>query len=205
MYQAIAISWIRSLSAVSQNEWEELNRGYDLENPEIKFRRMLELDVCSKRMSEAVSKSNSWTSLRKQAARYLCREAGVNYGTPGTLTDLPKFEAVIERKIVVVSNYGGNQIIRALDGDTQLIFLYLKDAEGNRVGHFHAITSITAFLGRKHFCYDCMKPYSVSHKNCPAKKQRKECRTCGREDCVKEISVKCPLCNFTFLLSATLP
>ena len=162
MYQAIAISWIRSLWAVSQNAWEELNAGYDLENLEIKFRMMFELNVCSVRMSEAVSKSNR-TSLRKQVAGYLCREAGVNYGTPGTLTDLPMFKAVIARKIMVVSNYGGNQIIRAGDGDMQPIFLYLRDAEGNRVGHFHAITSIAAFLGRKHFCYDCMKSYSVSH------------------------------------------
>ena len=99
---------------------------------------------------------------------------------------------------MVVSNYGGNQIIRAGDGDMTPIFLYLKDAEGNRVGHFHAITSIAAFLGRRHFCYDCMKPYKESHKNCPAKKQRKECRTCGREDCVEQKSVKCTLCNMTF-------
>ena len=162
MYQAIAISWIKSLRTVSQNEWEQLNPGYDLKDPEIGFRRMLELEACSKRTPQEIRKSDR-SSLRKRAAGFLCREAGVNYGTPGTLTDLPAFGAVIRRKIVVVSNYGGNQIIRAGDGDMAPIFLYLKDAEGNRVGHFHAITLIAAFLGRRHFCYDCMKPYTESH------------------------------------------
>ena len=197
MYQAIAISWIKSLRAVSQNKWEELNEGYDLEDPEIKFRRMLELEACSNKTTHLISNTQR-TSLRKQAAGYLCREAGMNYDTPGTLTDLLTFEAVIERKIVVVSNYGGNQIIRAGDGDMTPISLYLKDAEENRVGHFHAITSIAAFLGRRNFCYDCMKPYTMSHQNCIAKKQRKECRTCGREDCVEQMPVNCPLCNLTF-------
>ena len=78
------------------------------------------------------------------------------------------------------------------------IFLYLKDAEGNWLGHFHAITSIAAFLGKRNFCYDCMKTYDRMHKTCPAKKQRKECRTCGREDCEEQMSVKCPLCNLSF-------
>ena len=92
MYQAIAISWIKSLRAVSQNEWEELSPGYDLKDPTVQFQRMLELDVCSKRTTQEIRKSDR-SSLRKRAAGFLCREAGVNYGTPGTLTDLPAFEA----------------------------------------------------------------------------------------------------------------
>ena len=119
MYQAITISWIKSLRAVSQNEWEELNEGYDLEDPEIKFQRMLELDICSKKTTHLISNTQR-TLLRKQAAGYLCREAGVNYGTPGTLMDLPAFEAVIQRKIVVMSNYGGNQIIQGWGHGTDL-------------------------------------------------------------------------------------
>ena len=89
MYQAIAISWIKSLRAVSQNEWEELSPGYNLKDPTVRFQRMLELEVCSKRTPQEIRKSDR-SSLRKRAARFLCQEAGVNYGTPGTLTRIVK-------------------------------------------------------------------------------------------------------------------
>ena len=119
-------------------------------------------------------------------AKDLHKKAGVPEGKV-SLDAMPKFQKILWRdypkkiRLYVYSMRYANSIIfdgstvEGCEGDTgfEPLFLYHYD------DHFNVIASITAFVGRSYFCYNCLKGYDV-------RKQHKcegYCSQCRTFDC----------------------
>ena len=144
---------------------------------------------------------------QKKRALELHRLAGVRNDKPASFMDLPKFEHIIRRRIIVYSATTGNSspIYQGTPYPGKSpIFLYhtAPVASGEmHPGHFDAVTSITGCLNSSFFCVTCLKPYDDKKKHfCET-----YCQMCWTHNCPSLLepsgnllSFVCTQCNRTF-------
>jgi hypothetical protein len=126
-------------------------------------------------------------SAQKKEALKLMQSAKIPCDREGRLTDLPLYESVLQRRIVVFSNpeqkiYGGNPNY----GKT--LFLYYSSG-GNGEGHFDTIVSMSGFMCKKHYCETCMTGYNKQHSCIDL------CFVCKRRQCPKLQETVCDHCH----------
>ena len=128
-------------------------------------------------------------SLRQQAIQ-LQTATGIPIKDEIVITHLPKFEEVMNARIVVFASNEFNEIIYP-GGDSEkptTYFLYFQEEEK----HYVPILSIAGFLGSCYFCMTCLKPYD--HKN--RHKCFECCKVCKDIACdVGEAPLSCRTCN----------
>ena len=125
-------------------------------------------------------------SILGEMAKDLHKKAGVPEGKV-SLDEMPKFQKILWRdypkkiRLYVYSMRYANSIIfngstvEGCEGDTgfEPLFLYHYD------DHFNVISSVTAFVGRSYFCYNCLKGYDDRKKH----KCEGYCSQCRTFDC----------------------
>lgn len=117
--------------------------------------------------------------------------ADVSTEQPSSLSDICKFERVLDIQIVVMASFINNKVIYQGEANTRRVYLLYSKDEKN-VGHFDTITNVKALLGRKYFCHQCLKGYDKKREHeCSIK-----CRVC-ESDCSKETPRTCNTCNRT--------
>ena len=132
--------------------------------------------------------SNDYESQRSCSIR-LHSQADVPTDRPVKVTDLHRFETVLDMQIVVISGDTGNDIIyKGLITRPRKMFLYLKDE------HYHSITNIKGFYVNRKICVHCLDVYSKNNKHgCDD-----VCNTCCSERCTfDDNSTECTDCNMT--------
>ena len=146
--------------------------------------------------------------LQRTRAYDLHRRAKVPVDRPATFLDIPRFEQVIRRRIVVYSAGTGNctPVYRGtpFPGKSP-IFLYYTGTSNN--GHFDAIISITGCICSSFYGESRPKPYDDKKKHwCDT-----FCRRCLTHNCtsltpacreMSPTSIVCHTCNRTFLNQA---
>ena len=128
-------------------------------------------------------------SCQKVEALKLMKKCGIPDDREGRVIDIPLYEKVLERRIVVFSSpehkiYGGSPNF----GST--LFLYYSYGE-NGEGHFDTIVSMSGFMCKKFYCETCMIGYNRNH-SC-----NDFCYTCCRSKCPKTQEIVCDFCHQT--------
>ena len=124
----------------------------------------------------------------RQQAKQLQAAAGLPIGYKVTLSDLCKFENVMDAQIIVLGAEVGSEIIYSGEERSTKYFLFLElEAE-----HYSPILKPAAFLGGSYYCEKCMKPYTNKNKH----KCLEICKTCKNHKCTEESApLTCRTCN----------
>ena len=149
----------------------------------------LEKNIAEKKYQK-VRKQNHNSLLTKEATN-LHKKVGLKISQPASLSDVNKFENILNRNIVILaSNLCNNKLYEGCDNYEYTLFIYqIKNTKGP--DHMASVVSVSAFLGFRHYCYKCNITYNNKH-SCTVK-----CDTCKRTGtCIeKEDALKCYDCN----------
>jgi len=138
----------------------------------------------------------------------LMEECGVPSNRQGFLDDIPLYEEFLKVSICVVSAKLNEQIIypgseKYRSADNRIYLYHFAPFQGD-VWHFDVIKSMSAFMGKADYCYECDKALSSSSAKLHSCKRW--CILCGSKECEifagKEIL--CSDCNLTCRSAACL-
>ena len=126
-----------------------------------------------------------------ERSKELQRLAGLGDQTEVTLSDIGKFEQILNRKIVVYYRQSENRTLSLLETDfpntSHPLYLFLFQ------NHYYGVKNLKALLGVRHVCHHCHRGYKSREKHaCP-----NHCNLCLEPDCVTHYSdaVFCTDCN----------
>ena len=125
-------------------------------------------------------------SEQETLAKAICNRAGIPLDRKLNLTDIPKFEDLLDVQILVIGSSSRSFLRVGADKPIKL-FLFLNEEEE----HFHGIASITGFFSTSYFCETCLKPFN-KHKNHVC---RTSCDVCHSSECVAVDRKVCENCN----------
>ena len=174
-------------NVVSLAEWRELTKhdcGLSIEQQVLKYKKCPQW--FKKTIVQQSKRQNDFAAL-------LCREAGLAVNKFLTICDISRFEELLNVDILVVSSRLGNKFMRVPSDENsikQRLYLYLVELD--KSFHFHVITNISRYFGKK-FCSNCLLPYQKLHK-C-----KNSCFVCKRKDnCTStNCEMSCRSCHMT--------
>ena len=106
---------------------------------------------------------NSKSPMQRKLAEIVHGQTGLPFNLPVSLKDIPLFEHVTQRQVVVFSATSANKPIYVGTPRDKRIYLYHTITA--RGGHFDTIGSITGCLGVAYFCEKCFIGYQVKSKH----------------------------------------
>ena len=78
-----------------------------------------------------------------------------------SFAQIPEYEKVLERNIVVIGASCNNKVLRPKSLQYEKsYYVYYLDGEEGHPGHFHVIINPQGLYGLDHFCHECMNAYN---------------------------------------------
>lgn len=150
------------------------------------FDLVLQQKKCSPKLYKNMKDDKS--TVQTDLAQKICEKVGISRDQSTSLTDIPKFENVLDCDIIVISAEMGNKFIRTTNEKRTKLFVYLTADK-----HFHAVVNVSGFFNKGYFCHHCQAPFSNSNKH----QCDNFCIVCKRPNC-KETDVQfCLECGMT--------
>jgi hypothetical protein len=203
LYSRKEMSRRYGMACVDEDDMLCLARSLNICNAYQEWKRLCSLpfqsDFVIKQARDMYHKMRNPTKhrdFRRHEAQRLMNRVGLNLNEPVGLNELHRFEALLGKKIVVLSlSHGKRVIYSGTIEDTSPIYLMMSEParQNNTEGHFDALLQPQSVFSSNNWCHTCLHPFSSKKTHiCKG-----HCVTCLRNNCalVPTESKRCDDCH----------